>query len=169
MPTVVNGLPAHVLLVHFVVVLVPAAALLLILAVAWPAARDRIGVFGPLLALGSLGLAFVAEQAGGWFKDKLEMSGDDIETHADYGSTVVYCALTILVLWVVWWVIASTSGRQLLGKVGRLEEIATHRVALVVVGIASIAVALGSMYVTYLAGDSGAHLVWDQYHDQLVK
>ena len=33
MPTVVNGLPAHVLLVHFAVVLIPATAFLLILSV----------------------------------------------------------------------------------------------------------------------------------------
>jgi uncharacterized membrane protein len=36
---VVNGLPAHVLLLHFVVVLVPLTALLEIVCGLWPAAR----------------------------------------------------------------------------------------------------------------------------------
>lgn len=34
-----NGLPAHILLNHFVVVLGPLAAILAILCVVWPAAR----------------------------------------------------------------------------------------------------------------------------------
>ncbi|WP_255452867.1 hypothetical protein [Cryobacterium sp. Sr8] len=34
----INGLPAHVLLIHFVVIVVPLAALCALLAVAWPAA-----------------------------------------------------------------------------------------------------------------------------------
>ncbi|MFZ2177676.1 MAG: hypothetical protein WAW17_27340 [Rhodococcus sp. (in: high G+C Gram-positive bacteria)] len=37
-----NGLPAHVLLVHFVVVLAPLTAILLILCALWPAARRRM-------------------------------------------------------------------------------------------------------------------------------
>jgi hypothetical protein len=34
----VNGLPAHILLVHAIVVLLPLAALLLVLTAVWPAA-----------------------------------------------------------------------------------------------------------------------------------
>ena len=38
----VNGLPAHVLLVHAIVVLLPLSALLLALTALWPAARRRL-------------------------------------------------------------------------------------------------------------------------------
>ncbi len=37
-----NGLPAHVLLVHFIVVLAPLTAVLAILCAVWPAARQRL-------------------------------------------------------------------------------------------------------------------------------
>jgi membrane protease YdiL (CAAX protease family) len=47
----IHGLPAHILLVHAVVVLLPLAAVLLVASAAWPAARRRIGVVGPVLAL----------------------------------------------------------------------------------------------------------------------
>jgi hypothetical protein len=40
--TTIGGLPAHILLVHAVVVLVPLAALLVVLVTAWPAARARL-------------------------------------------------------------------------------------------------------------------------------
>lgn len=39
---VINGVPAHVLLVHFVVVLAPLTAIFAILCVLWPAARQRL-------------------------------------------------------------------------------------------------------------------------------
>ena len=48
----VNGLPLHVLLVHFIVVGVPLAALLTVLSALWPAARRRLGIITPLVALG---------------------------------------------------------------------------------------------------------------------
>ena len=37
----IAGLPAHILLLHFVVVLVPLTAILLIVCALWPAARRR--------------------------------------------------------------------------------------------------------------------------------
>ncbi len=44
--TTVGGLPAHILLVHAVVVLVPLSALLIVLVTTWPAARARHRVGG---------------------------------------------------------------------------------------------------------------------------
>jgi hypothetical protein len=40
--TTVNGLPSHVLFVHFIVVLVRLTALLAILCAVWPASRRRL-------------------------------------------------------------------------------------------------------------------------------
>lgn len=37
-----DGLPAHVLLVHFVVVLAPMTAVLLVVYAVWPAAQRRL-------------------------------------------------------------------------------------------------------------------------------
>ena len=40
--TTFNGLPAHVLLVHFIVILSPLTAVLAIVCAVWPAARQRL-------------------------------------------------------------------------------------------------------------------------------
>jgi hypothetical protein len=40
--TTIMGLPAHVLLVHFIVILAPLTAVLAILYAVWPAARRRL-------------------------------------------------------------------------------------------------------------------------------
>lgn len=46
-----NGLPAHILLIHLVVLGIPVAALLTVLSAVWPAARRRLGVATPIIAL----------------------------------------------------------------------------------------------------------------------
>lgn len=61
--TVVNGLPAHVLVVHFVVVLVPLSALAVVVGAIWPSAARRMGVVLPLLALVTLASVPVATNA----------------------------------------------------------------------------------------------------------
>ena len=52
----VNGLPAHILLNHFVVVLGPLTAILAIICALWPAARRRLIWLVLLLAVVSLAL-----------------------------------------------------------------------------------------------------------------
>ncbi len=49
-----NGLPIHILLIHFVVIVVPLAGLCTVLAAAWPAARRRLGIVTALIALAAL-------------------------------------------------------------------------------------------------------------------
>ena len=45
--SLINGLPAHVLIVHFVVVLVPLTALALAVCAIWPSAAQRMGIVLP--------------------------------------------------------------------------------------------------------------------------
>lgn len=169
MPMVVNGLPAHVLMVHLVVVLVPAAAVLLILAIVWPAARERIGIFGPLIAAITLVLVPLTAEAGEWFKDRLDIHDETIEHHADLGSTMVYWSIGVFVLAVAWWIIASNSGRKLLAKMGPLETFAANKVVRILVGILAVVVAVGSVYTVIMIGDTGAQATWSGYKDLLSK
>ena len=70
----INGLPVHVLVVHAVVALVPLAALLTVLSAVWPAARRRLGIVTPLVALLALGAAFAAQEAGEWLQARVPSS-----------------------------------------------------------------------------------------------
>lgn len=60
----VFGLPAHILLVHAVVVLVPLAAIALVLCLLWPAARRRLVWPTLTLAVISAVLTPTTTQAG---------------------------------------------------------------------------------------------------------
>ncbi|MCE5288480.1 MAG: hypothetical protein LLG14_04480 [Nocardiaceae bacterium] len=169
MPMVVNGLPAHVLIVHFVVVLVPATALLLIPSVLWPAARERIGVFGPLLAGITMVFALVAAEAGEWLKHKLNAEDETINQHANYGSILQYVTIAVFGLFLGWWIVAASGGQRILGKLGPLESVGKHKVVQLAVAVGAVAVALGSVYLVVMAGDTGAQATWSGYKDLLSK
>jgi len=83
---VVNGLPAHVLLVHFMVVLVPLTALLEIACGLWPAARRGELVWLTLsLAVVITVLTPITTNAGGWLYDLRRNPDPILREHAQRG------------------------------------------------------------------------------------
>ncbi|MDX6197390.1 MAG: hypothetical protein QOJ79_541 [Actinomycetota bacterium] len=147
MPTEINGLPAHVLLVHVVVVLVPVAALVLG-AQAWSRpVRRWAGVGGPLLCLGALVMVPVTTHAGKWFRDHMNpdvAASAAVRRHAQLGNGLLPWVIAMFVLSIaVWWL-----GRK------------TQRTAQIAVAVLATVVAAGSIYQTVRIGDSGAQAVW---------
>ena len=69
--TTINGIPAHALLIHAIVVLAPLVALLEILCGCWPAARRRLVWLVLALAAANLVLTPLAASSGEWLYDKL--------------------------------------------------------------------------------------------------
>src|ERR1700722_18558070 len=114
MPTVstVNGLPAHILLNHFVVVLGPLSAILAILCALWPAARRRLIWLVLVLSVGTLILTPLTTNSGGWLMGKVGAS-PPVKVHAELGETLIYMvaalAAAVILLTVVH--IRQTRGR----------------------------------------------------------
>ena len=105
MPTQINGLPAHVLLIHVIIAVVPLAALLVVLHAVWPAARRRLGIVTPLAALVALVCVPITTHAGNWFKHYLISSGratgdwkDRIVKHANLGGTFLWFVIGLFVV-----------------------------------------------------------------------
>ena len=90
MGTIAN-LPAHILLNHFVVVLVPLTAILLILCALWPAARQRLSWLVAALAAITVVLTPVTIKAGEWLGDRVDET-PDLDTHMNAGETAFYLA-----------------------------------------------------------------------------
>ncbi|WP_375485290.1 DUF2231 domain-containing protein [uncultured Jatrophihabitans sp.] len=188
MPVTIGGLPAHVLLVHAVVVLLPLAAIMLVVGVLWPTARRKFGVLTPLLALVGLALVPVTTHAGEWLEGRLPHSRA-IEHHADLGDQLLPWAAGLFVMAAaVWWVgrrrellwrrpadddheadrhdaDAPASGSGGTATMTRKAEAPTLAVAplwlTAVLTVLSIAVAVGVSIMLYRIGDSGAHAVWN--------
>ncbi|GAA3117759.1 hypothetical protein GCM10010521_01800 [Streptomyces rameus] len=160
--TLINGLPAHVLLVHVVVVLIPLTALALVTAALWPGAARRLGVLLPAVALVSLVSVPLTTQAGEW----LERHVDDdalVRRHTELGDGLLPWAVGLFVLAaVVWW-----AGRRAAAEPGQGRG--TRWAALpvrIAVGVLSLAVAVGAVVDVYRIGDSGARAAW---HDAYSK
>ena len=63
-----NGLPLHILIVHAVVIVVPVAAIVVLLAAVWPRARRWFGLVTPILGVVAAALVYVAKEAGEWLE-----------------------------------------------------------------------------------------------------
>jgi hypothetical protein len=146
----VNGLPAHILLNHFIVVLGPLTALLAILCALWPAARRRLIWLVLLLAVVTLVLTPVTANAGAWLSGRVGSPSPVLTNHESLGNTLVYI------------VAAQAAAVMLLTAVhirqarGRTVKFSLHAV----VGVLVIAAAVTTLVQTYRIGDSGARAAW---------
>ncbi|MEU4085189.1 DUF2231 domain-containing protein [Streptomyces aureus] len=159
--SLVNGLPAHVLLVHFVVVLVPLTALALVVCAIWPAAARRLGLVLPLLALVTLLSVPLTSNAGEWLEGHVADNAL-VRRHAELGDGLLPWAGGLFVLAaVLWW------------KVGRTPATAASETprrpgtpVRVAAAVLSLVVAAGAVVDVYRIGDSGAKAAW---HDGYSK
>ncbi|MER6562231.1 DUF2231 domain-containing protein [Streptomyces sp. NPDC001027] len=153
--SLVNGLPAHILLVHFVVVLVPLTALALVVCAIRPRAAQRMGIVLPLFALVTLVSVPLATEAGEWLEEHVP-SNALVRRHAELGDGLLPWAGGLFVLTVVvWWAarraVASGASR------GTRRSAAPLRVAIAVL---SLVVSAGAVVDVYRIGDSGAKAAW---------
>jgi hypothetical protein len=150
--TLVNGLPAHVLLVHIVVVLVPLTALALVTGTLWPRAARHLGVLLPALALVALISVPLTSHAGEW----LERHVDDdalVRRHTELGDGLLPWALGLFVLAAgVWWLSRRTPAQDGQPRSGSALRIAA--------AVLSVVVAAGAVVDVYRIGDSGAKAAW---------
>ncbi|MEU9343841.1 hypothetical protein AB0D74_21795 [Streptomyces sp. NPDC048278] len=96
-PFVVNGLPAHVLYVHVVVVLVPLTALALVVCALWPRAARRLGLLLPALGLVTFGSVPLATNAGEWLERRVP-STPLLRRHAELGQGLSPWALGLFLV-----------------------------------------------------------------------
>lgn len=163
----VNGLPAHVLLVHAVVVLVPLTSLLVVLVAVWPAARARWAGLTAVLALVTLVAVPLTTEAGEWLEHRLPHS-ELIEAHAHLGDTMLPWAIGLAVV-----ALAVVARSRLIGRArregpGTMTAPRAQRAAgavsgtavTVVIAVLAVGVAAGSVVTVYRIGDSGATASW---------
>lgn len=145
----INGLPAHPFLVHFVVVLAVLTATLAVLCVLWPAARQRLVWLVLALAVVTAGATPLTAESGEWLEHRIDKT-QLVEEHAELGETMIFFALALLVAAVL---LVVAHRRRLTGALAA--------------GIAVFVIAASgaTMYQVYRIGDSGAKSVW---HDALT-
>jgi hypothetical protein len=141
----VNGLPAHVLLVHAAVVLLPLAAVAAVLASVWPAAQRKLTFLVPLAAVAGLAVVPLTTAAGTALASDL---GDPafIDRHRQLGLLVLPWAAALAV---------TTTGQWLYLRRARGRGAAR----LVVAGLVVVS-AVGTAVIVAMAGEAGSRAVW---------
>lgn len=148
--TVINGLPAHALLLHFLVVLVPLTALLVIACALWVTVRRHLVWFTLLVAIVTTVLTPITTKAGEWLFDLRRNPTPILREHAARGSWMIYFSVALLVVAILLAVLQVVERRS-----------AKRRVtANAIVAIVALAVGIGSMVQVYRVGDAGAQSVW---------
>ncbi|HEY3534907.1 MAG TPA: DUF2231 domain-containing protein [Pedococcus sp.] len=140
----VNGIPAHPLLVHLVVVLLPLAALGAVLVSLWPAAQRKLTFLVPLAAVVGAAVVPVTTRAGTQLAAHLGNPAF-LDHHRQLGNMVLPWAVALAV---------TTSAQWLLLR--RTPGVVTRGA----VALAVVASAVGTAAIVVLAGDAGAHAVW---------
>lgn len=144
-----NGLPAHVLFVHFIVVLAPLTAVLAILCAVWPAARRRLVWLVAALSVVTAVLTPLTTEAGEWLEHRVERSAL-LHTHTELGDTMIYFSAALLVAAALLVVLHLRESR------GR----AVSTVLSVAVAVVVAAAGVATVVQVYRIGDSGAKATW---------
>ena len=158
MLTEIAGIPSHPLLVHAAVVLLPLAALALVLAAWWPAARARLGVGLPVLALVAALSCYLAKESGERREQRPSMAGmrEQIAGHETQGTATFYWSLALLVISVLVW---AGSSAAVASRISALTVL-SGRAGTVVLGVLSTVTAVACLWGVIAAGHSGATMVW---------
>ncbi|RSM47276.1 hypothetical protein DMA12_08540 [Amycolatopsis balhimycina DSM 5908] len=154
--TTVDGLPAHILLVHAIVVLLPLSALLLVLTALWPAARAKLAGPNAILAVLVVVLVPITTDAGEWLERRVARS-PLVRTHTELGDTAIWVAIPVAVLaLLVWWRQRETGTKSRRTFLGPASKAVT-----VVLAVLSLAAAGAAVFDIYRIGDSGAQAGWE--------
>jgi uncharacterized membrane protein YoaK (UPF0700 family) len=148
--TEIHGLPAHALFVHFIVVLVPLTALLVIVCALWPAARRHLVWLTLTLAAVTAALTPITINAGEWLFSLRRNPDQILREHADRGEWMIYFSVALLLVATALAVLhvfeVRSDKRRLLAKA--------------VIAISALAVGISSMVQVYRVGDAGSQSVW---------
>jgi uncharacterized membrane protein len=137
----IAGLPVHPLVIHFATVLVPLAALGLIVVVLNKAFRTRFAFAFVVLIVVTVPLAFVAKESGKSLAERVGIT----KSHESLGEIFPLWVSILAVAAVIWYLISRRDGLTAIRKIA---------------GAMVIVLSIGVTALTFLVGHSGAEATW---------
>jgi hypothetical protein len=144
----VLGLPVHALVVHATVVVVPTAALSVLLAGVWPRFRRWAGWGPAALAVVALALTPISTSSGEELEHHVGHS-QLIEDHSHLADMLIWWTVPLAVIAIGAWFLHRRSAYR------------SRRSVSVVVAVLSVVVGLGTLVQVVLIGHSGAKAAWN--------
>lgn len=144
----IGGVPVHPLVIHAAVVLVPLAALGVLLMAVAPKVSRRLGWLVALVGVAAAATCFVAKLSGEQLASRL---GDPGFSHRTLGTWMPILATALAVVAVALWLVDRRQTDGVPAARGGLG---------VAVAVLAAVVAVANGYWVYRVGDSGARSVW---------
>jgi hypothetical protein len=156
------GLPAHPLVVHAAVVLVPLSAVGVCAIAFWPAARRRIGWIVVGLAFLGMVSAFLAKESGEGIEETVKET-DAVEEHVEMGdSGLIAGGLVFLgAVGVMGVDVVAARRRGEEGEAGTTADRGSLRTVGLVVGAVAVVISLAGTARIVQIGHSGAQATWE--------
>jgi uncharacterized membrane protein len=148
------GLPAHPLLVHAAVVLLPLAALATIVVAVVPKTRRRYAPVALVLAIAALGAVGLAQGSGEEFEEEVTET-ELVEEHTEQGESVLPWAIALVVA------AAAVTAVEPLSKRYPDTKL-TGKAASVVLVVVTLVAAVGATWAVIDVGHSGAKATWEE-------
>lgn len=145
------GLPAHPLVVHAAVILLPIAAIATILTAILPKARRSYALLTFVVALTATTAVGLAQQSGEALEERVDET-ELVEEHAESGETVLPWAIAVTVT------AAAVTAAELLRR--RFPQLTATRVTAVLI-VAAVITGAGATWTVVDVGHSGAKATWD--------
>ncbi len=157
--TEIGGLPAHILLIHAVVVLAPVAGLLAVLFAVVTRLRGRLAWPLGILAVLLVPLSLLTAQAGEQLEHSMPESAA-IEAHAQQGDLFKALAIAFVVVIAAQIVTAFPEAILRTPRLSGLRAFLKSRWLTGPVGILCLVGGLAMVYQSIVTGHSGASSVW---------
>ncbi|HEY5198942.1 MAG TPA: DUF2231 domain-containing protein [Solirubrobacteraceae bacterium] len=160
--TIYAGLPAHPLLIHVPVILIPVSVLGALACVARPVWLDRYGILLSGTAIVAMSSIFLAMQAGAALEAGLNLQGPAADlihrhSHAAHILAILFVAFTAVLI--VTLAAHRISGGRPTG-LGIADRLLSPRSSNVALRVLLVLLALGCAYMVFKVGDLGAKAVW---------
>lgn len=163
--TVYDGLPAHPLIIHVPVVLIPLSILGALACVARPAWLVRYGILLCCVAIVAMSSIFLAMQAGSALRGLLHLQGQTAQlinehSHAAHILAFVFIAFTAVL-------ILTFSATRISGDMGPtglsiVDRTLAARSTLLILRVLLVLLAFAAAFWVFRVGDLGAKAVWQQ-------
>ena len=154
MPETVFGVPFHPLIVHATVVLIPLAALAVLLHAFWPVARRRLGIVTPLAAGAALVLTPLTTESGENLQRELPRS-ELIDRHVELADGLLPWVIGLFVVALALWLLDVRRRRAAESDVSRARWVS------IVAGVLALVVVVGVTQQVVRVGHAGSKAAWN--------
>lgn len=158
----IGGLPAHILLVHGVVVLAPLAGLMAVVFALWRRSRAYLAWPLGVLALALVPLSILTAEAGEQL-EKVKPASELIKEHAEQGSFFRFVAVIFLVAVAAQLLAAFPSAVSRWTALGGAKRALATPWLMPATSVIGIAASLFLIYEAVVTGHSGSASVWNGF------